>query len=210
MTDKGTFAGQKRTQEEEYFRKQEQELIQKTRRRQALEAERRELSEAIGIGDQEILDELQELGYTHGTVQLLYLVPLVQVAWADGQVSLRERDSIMKAARLSGIEENHPACERLADWLDERPSAAFFEKTLHVISALLKALPPEKREASRRDLVSYCTQVAEVSGGVLSSVGLGSKVSKEERELLQRIAAELESSHEAAAKQVVGDDPASG
>lgn len=54
---------------------------------------------------------------------------------------------------------------------------------------MLEALPPEQRAASRDDLVAYSTSIASVSGGIL---GLGNKVSPEERAMLERIAAELE------------------
>ncbi|HWQ32997.1 MAG TPA: hypothetical protein VNQ79_09080 [Blastocatellia bacterium] len=182
----------KNVREEDYFHRREQEFIERLRRRMALEAECRELAETLGINDLELLRTLQEMGYTRATVRLLYLVPLVQVAWAEGGVSRSERELILKAARLRGIEPGSAAYERLTEWLDERPSEEFFERTLRLISTMLQALPPEEREADRRDLVAYCTRVAEVSGGLVGFVGLSSRVCREERELLERIAAELE------------------
>ncbi len=61
-------------------------------------------------------------------------------------------------------------------------------------------MPQERREAGRRDLLSYCAEVAAASGGIL---GLGRKISDEEQSLLERIAAELERDHAAAAKGVL-------
>jgi len=46
-----------------------------------LEVERKQMAEAVGADDPKIFQELQELGYTRDTVKLLYLVPLVHVAW---------------------------------------------------------------------------------------------------------------------------------
>jgi hypothetical protein len=43
------------------------------------------------------------LGYVPETVMLLHLVPLVQMAWADGGVSNPERALIVEAARAPGI-----------------------------------------------------------------------------------------------------------
>lgn len=182
----------KNVREEDYFHRREQEFIERLRRRMALEAECRELAETLGLNDRELLRTLQEMGYRRATVRLLYLVPLVQVAWAEGSVSRGERELILKAARLRGIEPGSAAYERLTEWLNERPSEEFFERTLRLISAMLQALPPEEREADKRDLVAYCTRVAEVSGGLVGFVGLGGRVCREERELLERIAAELE------------------
>jgi hypothetical protein len=178
--------------EEDRFSRQEQEFIERMRRRLALEIECRELAETLGVNDLEILRTLREMGYTRATVRLLYLVPLVQVAWAEGGVSRGERELILEAARLRGIEPGGPAYEQLSEWLRECPPEEFFARTLRLIGVILQALPPEEREAGRRDLVSYCTQVAEVSGGLLGLTGLGSRVCREERELLRRIAAELE------------------
>ena len=209
MTDKGAFADRKRTVEEEYFRQQELELIERLRQRTAQENERQEMAATLGVTDAEILNTLQEMGYTRATLSLLYLVPQVQVAWAEGSVSKSERELILEAARLRGIEAGSAAYEQLIGWLNEQPAEEFFERTLRVISALLQTLPPERREASKRDLVAYCTQVAGISGGLAGFLSFGGKVCKEEREMLQRIAAQLECSHEAAAKQAVGGDQTS-
>ena len=188
MTEKDAFAGRKKGQEEEYFRKQEQALIGQMRARQQAEAERQQMAEALGLADDEILRELQALGYTRETVSLLHLAPLVQVAWAEGKVTEGERRLIHDLARSRGIEAGSPVDQRLTEWLDERPAEDFFERTLRIIRALLQALPPDERAVGRRDLLSHCAQVAAASGGFL---GFGN-VSEAEQALLDRIAAELE------------------
>ncbi|MGH9836796.1 MAG: hypothetical protein ACRD9Y_27530, partial [Blastocatellia bacterium] len=174
MSNNDAFSDRKRAQEEEYFRKQEQQQIEKLRRRTALETERREMAEVLGVSDEEVLSELQELGFTRETAPLVYLAPLVQVAWAEGRVSAGERDLILAAARARGVVEGGPADKMLMDWLDARPAEIFFDKNLRVIGAMLQALPPDQREAQKRDLVSACARIAEATGGVL---GFG-KVSK--------------------------------
>ena len=60
-----------------------------------------------------------------------------------------------------------------------------------MISALLQTLPPEQRETGKRDIASHCAKVAEASGGFIGFLGRR-RVCTEERELLARIAAELE------------------
>lgn len=200
MTDRDPFGDRKRGQEEDYFRRRDQELIAKMRRRAEVEAERRRMAEATGIADEEVLRDLQELGFTPESVRLLHLAPLVQIAWAEGKVTARERELILKVARLRGVEEGQPTYQKLAEWLDHRPSEEFFQGTLHVLRAMLMALPPQQREASQRDLVSYCTQVAAASGGIF---GLSSKISEAEQASLERVAAELQRDHAAAVKRVL-------
>lgn len=187
MPERDAFADRGKGLEEEYFRKREQELIEKLRQRSKEQSARQQLGERAGVADEEILKDLEGLGYTPETVALLHLVPLVQVAWAEGGVSDRERELIVEAARARGIEPGTPADEQLAQWLTTRPSEQLFERNLRVIHAVLETLPEDKREADRNDLLAYSTAIAEASGGVL---GFRS-VSPEERALLARISNEL-------------------
>ncbi|HMX27796.1 MAG TPA: hypothetical protein PKC13_19550, partial [Blastocatellia bacterium] len=94
MSDKDIFSERERGMETEYFLKREQELIAKMRERVAREEERRQMAEAIGVADEEVLEALQDLGYHADTVKLLSVIPLVQVAWAEGGVSDAERELI--------------------------------------------------------------------------------------------------------------------
>jgi hypothetical protein len=191
VTDKDLFAERGRTLEEEYFRKREKELIDKMRQRAEAEAARRRLGEQAGVADEEILRDLETLGYTAETVTLLHLVPLVQMAWTEGDVSDRERDLIREAARARGIGAGSAADQQLSDWLTRRPSEDFFEKTLRAIGAVLEAQPAETRAASQKDLLSYCTAIASASGGIMGF----RTVSDEERQLLSRISQEFEKAH---------------
>lgn len=183
MSDKDAFADRRRSQEEEYFHKREQELIAKMRKRGADEASRTQMAELTRITDETLLQELQAAGYTAETVALVEVLPLVQVAWADGAISARERDVIVEKARGRGIEQGAEADRTLTAWLTERPSDDAFDTALRAISAMLQARPPEEREATREDLLASCTNIASASGGVL---GFG-KVSDEEQALLDRI-----------------------
>lgn len=188
MSERDAFADRGRALEEEYFRKREQELIEKLRQRAAADATRRQLSEHAGVADEEILQDLQDLGYTPETVSLLHLVPLVQMAWAEGGVSGRERELIVEAARARGIEAGSPADALLTQWLTTRPSELMFERNLRAIRAILESRPESEREASRNDLLSTATAIAEASGGMLGFRA----VSAEERAVLARISQELE------------------
>jgi hypothetical protein len=189
VSERDAFADRGKGLEEEYFRKREQELVEKLRRRADEDATKQRLGEQAGVADEEILRDLQALGYTPETVAVLHLMPLVQVAWAEGGVSDRERELIVEAARARGIEAGTPADAQLSEWLTARPSEALFERNLRVIRAILAARPAAEGEASRSDLLATATAIAEASGGVL---GFRS-VSSEERALLARISSELES-----------------
>jgi tellurite resistance protein len=182
MADDNAMARRGKALEEEYFHRKEKELLEKLKKRRTTEGHFKDLSEATGTASEEVLQSLHELGYTRDTVALLHLVPLVNVAWADGKVSGPEHRMILEAARLRGVEESSPAYDQLEDWLQNRPDADLFDQTLRVIGHLAE----EGRESD--DTLTQALAVASASGGIL---GLGNKVSSEEQALLERIAAAL-------------------
>jgi hypothetical protein len=201
MNEKDGFTKRERWLEEEYFGKKNQELIQKLRERRAREADRQKMSEMMGVKDQEVLEALQDLGYTSETISLLHIVPLVEVAWTEGGVADRERQMIYKIARARGVQPNSVAEERLTHWLETRPSERFFENSLHAIRVVLDLLPEEQRRASRRDLIAYCSQIATaVSSGIL---GPG-RILDEERDLIAHIATEIGQGREETVRKVIG------
>ena len=190
MTDRDAFAERGRSLEEEYFHRKERELIEKMRVRAATDEQRQRLAQHAGVADEEVLRDLQELGYTPETVMLLHLVPLIQTAWAEGGVSQKERELIVRAARSRGIDAGSPADQQLDIWLTKRPSEELFEKTLRAIRTILEAQSPEARTASEKDLLSLATAIAAASGGI---VGFRA-VSEEERQILTHISDELKKS----------------
>jgi hypothetical protein len=120
---------------------------------------------------------------------LLYLVPLVEVAWAEAGVAEEERSLILEAARLRGINEVSAAYKELTQWLKQRPPEEFFEKTLRLIRAVLQALPPGEREHETQDISAYCARIAKASHS-FGFLPIG-HISAEERQILEQIATTL-------------------
>lgn len=192
MTDRDHFAERGRSLEDDYFRKKDQELIEKMRRAAAADQARAEKGQAraqigqqVGITDPELLLELEARGFTPDTVVLLPLVPVVQVAWAEGGVSAAERDLIVKLARSRGIEEGSAADRTLTEWLDARPGAHVFAHATRLIRAMLAS--PATHDLTAADLVTHCESIAAASGGFLGM----NRISAEERQLLTALADEL-------------------
>jgi hypothetical protein len=202
MSSRDAFSDFRRSKEEEYFRKREAELLEKMKRRLRLEAERKELKELVGGADEEVLVQLQDLGFNRDTVLLLHMVPLLAVGWADGSITQREREQLLKVAELYDVEPGSSAHKLLAEWLVEPPSDELFRESLRIIPILLSSLPAEAREAGKRDLVSYSAAVASASGGIL---GIGPKTSSQEKKVIEEITAALEQNHKDAAVRIVKD-----
>jgi hypothetical protein len=177
-----------RSREEEYFWKKDQELIEKMRRAAAAEQAKREMGARAGLQDPQLVDELQALGFTVETVVLLPLVPLVQVAWAEGGVSDAERQLIVQLARSRGIEPGSAADRLLSNWLASRPAEQVFASAGRLIRAMLDSPGAAATGLSGDDLVAYCERIAAASGGILGI----NRVSGEERALLGSIASQLQ------------------
>ncbi len=176
-----------RSREEEYFWKKDQEIIAKMRRAAAAEQARRDMGAKAGLNDPELVLELEALGFTTDTLVLIPLMPLVQMAWAEGGVSDAERQLIVKLARSRGIVDGSDADRQLSAWLASRPDSQVFTRATRLIRAMLAAPSSAHAGLTADDLVKYCESIAAASGGIL---GLN-KISAEERTLLSKIASEL-------------------
>lgn len=176
-----------RQREDEYFRRQDRELIERMRQQAADAATRKSIESATGINDPEQIQELQALGFSPDTLSLLPLVPVLQVAWAEGGISTAERTMIVNLARSRDIAAGSPADVQLQEWLDEKPPEATFRKAARLIGAMLDHPAGKELQVSADDLIKYCEQIAHASGGLF---GIG-KVSAEEKAALQQIAAQL-------------------
>jgi hypothetical protein len=144
------------------------------------------------------------MGLDRETVALLHFIPLLEVAWSDGSVSAKERASILEMARARGIIEGSPAYRKLLAWLGNRPDSVLFGRArtvMPVMHDLLAFMTEDKRQVASRDLVAACEEIAAASGGIL---GLGSRTSAEERAVIERVATEIQKTHEATARRVAG------
>jgi hypothetical protein len=183
-----------------YFHKKEQELIKKLQEQVAKEAERQGLAEEIGISDEIILKTLEELGFSRDLVKVFHFFPLIAVAWADGEVSEKEKDLIFDAAKVWKIEEGTPPYAKLQSWLTERPDPVYQDQILRILKDIENLRTDEKQETFEMNVVSLCRRVAEASGGFL---GFGNKVSKEEEEVLDRMARMFAAEHKESGEKLL-------
>src|SRR6185436_4385506 len=87
---------------------------------------REELRKASGMTDDAVLDQLVALGLRSNTIAALSLVPLIQVAWADGAIQDNERTAILQGAHGKGLEEGSDGYELLQRWLERQPGDELF------------------------------------------------------------------------------------
>ncbi|MBM3779099.1 MAG: hypothetical protein FJW23_12850 [Acidimicrobiia bacterium] len=194
MTDHDSLAERGRALEEDYFRRKDRALIEKMREAAAREQARGELGRRTGLQDPALVEELQELGFAPDTVILLPLVPVLEMAWAEGGITAAERQLLVKLARGRGVQEGDAADRLLDQWMARRPDPQVFSRAGRLIAAMLATGGADEAQGglTADDLVAYCEKVAEASGGVLGFIG---RVSSEEKALLSRIASELKTRH---------------
>jgi tellurite resistance protein len=142
-----------------------------------------------GIQDPDLLRDIEALGFDTDKLSLLPLVPILQVAWADGEISPEERKLIVDVARSRNIAEGSPADQQLAEWLARLPPPGAFARADRLVAAMLAVHSDATHDLSAADLVKYCESVAQASGGIF---GLG-KVSAGERAAIEKIQKALKS-----------------
>lgn len=115
---------------------------------------------------------------------LLFLMPLIQTAWAHGAVAPREKQTIFNAAREDAIDERDEFNDTLDELLTYQPSREFFDVCLIIIEENFARLTVRERTHLRNKILSRCRAVAE-SAGEKSSMDLNHHISAEERLLLE-------------------------
>ena len=166
--------------EEAYVRQIETERLRRLRVTSARERLRAELGAELGIEDDALLARLIELGITPDTAPAFEALPLVEVAWADGEVDAEERWRVLTGATAFGLELGRPAHAQLELWLTRRPNQELFE-AWYAFAAEVLALPESAQRARR--VLEGARDVAMATGGLLG----GGRVSRAERAVIGRI-----------------------
>ena len=190
--EKGFLGDREKAMEADYFRKENEKLLEKLRQGAKLDDIAKALADKLQLDNQELLARVRELGVTLETAPALFLTPLVQVAWAEGSVGNREREAVLRLARQRDVQEDSPAYAQIVDWLKVRPSDALFDTGLEVIRYGFSVLPTKEQEERIERLIDACHEVAAASGTELARLlGLGDGVSRVEAHMLDEFNARL-------------------
>lgn len=150
--------------------------------------------------ERELVQELEALGLDAESFRAIALLPLVEVAWADGRTQQEERRLIAEIARGHGLLQGKGA-SMLKSWLLHQPEPEYFERgrKLFVKLAMRKqGLGADLPEASIEFVVDLCSVVAESAGGLF---GMFFTTSGAERQAISQIAQHVEKEASRAAPQ---------
>ena len=182
----GDYLGERgKALEDSFFAQRDRELLAKLKEAAGAGDIRKALALAIGINDDAVIDKLVALGIQPEMALALSMVPLVQVAWADGAIHGGEYEAVMSAAQDSGINEGTPAHGLLESWLANNPGDTLIDAWHGYIQALVRELSAKERAALKDATLQRARTIAGIAGGIL---GLGSKFSKSEKAVLQDLA----------------------
>lgn len=129
---------------------------------------------------------------------LLLLLPLVETAWADGRVTRRETEAILRAADSYGLVENEAGYRELMERLLSRPAPAAAGRMWQDFRYFLESLPERARKTVTFGLLAQARFVAEQSSDNVIGFLRGERICRQEMEALQAVAAQLKKAKQAA------------
>lgn len=173
------------TLEEAFFLAEDRRLIEKLQALKQMQETKQALADVSGITNDQVLEKLVSLGTTPETLAAIAVVPLVEVAWSDGEVDDKEREAILRGLGDSGVAPGGVEHQLVETWLERRPGPELLEAWKHYVQDICEKMDPANREAFRDEVLKRTLGVAEASGGL---VGLW-KVSAAEREMMEQLQA---------------------
>lgn len=170
--------------EEAFFVKQDALLLQKLKDSEHARQKKAALAAASGITDDAVLEKLAALDIDSATLAALCLVPLVEIAWADGGIDGKERAQALAKATEAGLKKDDVSYQLFERWLSRRPPPELLAAWKEYIRALSATLNHEAVRAIKHGLLQRARSVAEASGGFL---GIRGKLSAAEGAVLAEL-----------------------
>ena len=164
--------------EDSFFAKENERILRELRAASAREEKKKEFREYLNIDNDEIIGALVDLEVEPETLIAFSLVPLVEVAWADGEIQPKERDAIIKAAIEQGVEEGSPTCDLLRNWLQKKPDAKLLEVWKGYIDELKTSLGDRSKEHLKSGTLGRARAIAEAAGGFLGVASISAAEKK--------------------------------
>jgi hypothetical protein len=167
----------RQTLEDLFFYEQDRRIIEQRARLQEMKQTKASLAKVSGIHDDALLEKLIELKIGPETLTTLIGIPLIEVAWADGEMDEKERKKLFEYAEKAGLRQKGLDPQIMSAWLQKRPDPALLKAWTHYMRTLCKELSAHERKALHDEVMSDARSIAEAAGGIL---GYG-KISAEEK-----------------------------
>jgi hypothetical protein len=182
MTDSlTTLSNIARVLENRFFYSENRVLAEELKRLKQEEETVDTLGKASGITNKAVLRELVGLGIRPETITALCLVPVIEVAWADGKIDAREIEAFIKGAAKTG---SNASLRILQEWLLEKPESGLEQAWKQYMKGLCGVMDTQAHSLLCDDIIDHAREVAKSSGGFL---GLTDPISADEKRKLDEI-----------------------
>lgn len=125
----------------------------------------------------------------------LALAPLVEVAWADGAVTPAERQGVLEAARLFGLDQHTEFCRStLRRWLHEAPPTEALQEWRRLLATTLERSSARAARKSGESLLGEARRIAKMDERPFeegASVDARAGITDEEQRVLDELARAL-------------------
>jgi hypothetical protein len=172
-----SLGDRRRGAEEAFFAKQNEALRVQLNAAGHSKAPAAALRDASGIADGAVLDTLVRLDVGPEGAAVLGLVPLVAVAWADGDLDWKERGALLAAAEQAGLDASGSGHALFRTWLDHHPPRSLLDHWKDYVRSLNPVLSDDARTALSREVLGRARAIAEAAGGFM---GIGRVSTAEE------------------------------
>ena len=176
--------------EEAFFYRMDQELIELLSKGIQRDEKIRLFANATGIRDRKRLASLVDSGFELSTLTAFIWVPLVFVAWSDGNADRLEKNAIFDVLTNKGISQETASMMIAHEWFRKGPNEDLWKTWQEFAITTLASLVPAIRNELIDEIVGLCHVVAHASGGFL---GVGT-ISKTEANIIDRVIGALQSS----------------
>ncbi|MBF0253788.1 MAG: TerB family tellurite resistance protein [Candidatus Omnitrophica bacterium] len=173
-----------RSLEDAFFRKRDEELLEQQRKLHKMKQTLKTLQEVSGIHNSRILNKLMELEVSPALLASIAVVPLVEVAWADGKADEKERRIVLEIAAENGIKKGSTDYDLLENWLKHRPTAKLLEAWTHYIAGICENMSASECKTFETEILDKAKKVAQATGGVM---GVMLQISPEEKAILKKM-----------------------
>ncbi len=188
MLTKSNKTSRGKALEEAFFYRMDQELIELLSKRLQREEKIRLFANSTGIRDRQGLESLVDSGFELSTLTAFIWVPLIFVAWADGNADEFEKKSFFDVLTSKGIASETASMMVAHAWFRQSPKEELWKLWEDFTATTMSSLNPVIRNELIDEIVGLCHVVAHSSGGLL---GLG-KISPSESKVIDRV---IESLH---------------
>ena len=143
--------------------------------------------------NEKLKERLAKLGLNEQNYNALVLLPLIQVAWADGKIQSSEKRLIMRIATENGLLDGGGQ-DVVSEWIENRPTDDELRLGARTLVSLAR-LAEEDQTASSvtietlQDLLDFSHQVARAAGGMF---GLAEPITRAELQCLTEVGAALQ------------------